>query len=233
MAYRYSETKTDTTHYIDATDPDKVVSLGAYDYSPIASAVVERPRFESNVVAGGAKKEGAVLHIKGGITQKGSLFRQNYQEQREQESEEGDQLKLFEYRPPVVTRLDSDPSMRTAVPTILGHIVNKYPDIVSDSTLSQHSSRIVKKGIEKGVVTGGEVNPTGEAVVEKNREENRISTVGRDTAIPNNSTLLSAVDLSAARSKVRDVLRPKKLSAQFDAVNGPPLNHPQLPGMED
>ena len=219
MAYRYSETKTDTTHYIDATDPDKVVSLGSYDYSPVASAVVERPRFESNVV--------------GQVEQKGSRFRQKYQEQGEQESEEGDQFKLFEYRPPVVTGLYSDPSMRTAVPTILGHIANKYPDIVADSNLSQHSSRIVKKGIEKGVVTGGEDNPTGEAGFENNREENRITTVGRGTAIPNNSTLLSAVDLSDARSKVRDVLRPKKLSAQFDAVNGPPLNHPQLPGMGD
>lgn len=145
----------------------------------------------------------------------------------------GEQLKLFQYGRPVISGLYSDPSMRSAVPTLLGAALNKYPDALPDISLSQHSSRIVKKGIALGAIKGDLEGRTGKATF-KGLDKNLSDTirVTGDEDLPEGHTRMSESDLAAARTTVRDILRPKKLSTQFDAVHGPAEPHPQLPGMD-
>lgn len=231
--FDYSEFKSRGTHYLEATDPSKIEEpTPGWRYSPTARVEINRPRFTSNVNSEGLPREENGILSKA-ENQSGSLFNQNYQEMK---ARPGQQLKLFEYNRPSIVGLYADPSMRTAVPTLLAHTLNRYPDAISDSSLSEHSSRIVQKGIAAGVVSGGEANPEGSATfVGRDRNIAEISRVGEDN-IPEGHVRLSETAVSEARKKVREVLRPRNLSKQFDTSGpalGPEEPHPTLPGFED
>lgn len=231
--FDYSEFKTRGTHYLEATDPSKIEEpTPGYRYSPAARVEIWRPRFTSNVHSEGFPQEKTGILSKA-ESQSGSLHNKNYQERF---SKTGQQLKLFEYHRPSITGLYADPSMRTAVPTLLAHALNQYPDATADSSLSEHSSRIVQKGIAAGVVSGGEGNPEGSATfVGRDRNVEEISRVGEDN-IPEGHVRLSETAVSEARKKVREILRPRNLSTQF-GTSGPALGpeepHPKLTGFED
>lgn len=217
--YDYSEYK-DTTgdyHFLNATDPNKITEeTPGYRYAPTARVEISRPQFGSNV-------HDAVE------PQRGSLIREKAQAR---ETPAGQQMKLFDYTRPWISGLYTDPSMRTAVPTLLGHALNKYPDVLADESLSQHSSRIVKKGIALGAVQGDPGNPAGDATFEGQSKDLEDTIRVTDENLPEGNVRMSDFDVAAARTKVRDVLRPKKLSGQFDTVQGPTEPHPQLPGMD-
>lgn len=78
----------------------------------------------------------------------------------------GDQLKLFEQRPSKITQAFTDHSMRSHTPVVLGMAINEASKIgvglTHDSDLSEHSAKLVKRGIASGVVTPNPHNPSAE-----------------------------------------------------------------------
>jgi len=74
----------------------------------------------------------------------------------------GDQLKLFDIQPSKITGAYADHRMRAHTPTVLGMAVNEAKKIGLGLTyshdLSQHSSKLAKKGLELGVVVPNRAN---------------------------------------------------------------------------
>jgi hypothetical protein len=131
--------------------------------------------------------------------------------------------------------LFSDPSMRHTVGTLAGLAINQFgPRIRASSSLSKHSSRLVQRGMEAGVVGEPTMNPSGEAnnsfdfepVTEIRSMESPTGTRPAWYDAPGKEISKPRVD--DARRTVHGLLRPKTSPEQF----GPFLPDPQLPGME-
>lgn len=77
----------------------------------------------------------------------------------------GNPTTLFHVKPPHVVELFSDPSMRPHVATLLGHVLNHAQmlgtKVEASDDLSPHSSRLVRRGIQAGLVKGDRDNPEG------------------------------------------------------------------------
>jgi hypothetical protein len=83
-----------------------------------------------------------------------------------QDTKSGDQLKLFDARPSKITLAMADHRMRTHTPTVIGMAINEANKIgmglTYDADLSAHSSKIVKKGLDLGIVASNRANPKGQ-----------------------------------------------------------------------
>ena len=132
--------------------------------------------------------------------------------------------------------LFSDPEMRHTVGTLAGLAINQFgTGIRASSSLSKHSSRLVQRGMEAGVVAGNPANPAGEAnnsftlepVTEIRSIESPTDTRPAWYDAPGKEISKSRVD--DARRTVHGLLRPKTSPEQF----GPFLPDPKLPGMEN
>ena len=142
------------------------------------------------------------------------------------------QLPLFKYSPPEFEHLEADPSMKSAVPTLLAHALNRYPNAIASHMLSPHSSRIVQRAQREGLLQPNPSNPTAETVLEGEgrwSKDMERSTSTDSAGLPTGMRQLSATEVSEAKATARRILRPKNLSQQF----GPTEPHPQLPEFED
>lgn len=81
-------------------------------------------------------------------------------------AEPGDQLKLFDAKPSIISYAMADHRMRAYTPTIIGMAINEANKLgmglTYSSNLSKHSAKLAKKGIELGVVSPNEFNPEAE-----------------------------------------------------------------------
>ena len=141
--------------------------------------------------------------------------------------EQRNRPQMFHHRPTLVHGLFADPSMQHAVPTLLGLAINQFgPTLQASSNLSRHSSRVVKRGMEAGVVLPHPRNPSAEG-------QNNIDFIPRTQTIsskqPNeglpapyytqNIVELPDSEVDAARRTIKGIIRPKTRSAQFDALD--------------
>lgn len=78
----------------------------------------------------------------------------------------GDQLKLFDVLPSTISYAMADHRMRAHTPTIIGMAINEANKLgmglTYSSDLSEHSSKLAKKGMELGVVAPNKFNPEAE-----------------------------------------------------------------------
>lgn len=132
--------------------------------------------------------------------------------------------------------LFSDPEMRHTVGTLAGLAIDQFgPGIRTSSSLSKHSSRLVQRGMEAGVVGEHPMNPSGEAtnsydfepLTEMYSMESPTGTRPAWYDAPGKEISKSRVD--NARRTIHGILRPKTSPEQF----GPVQPDPQLPGMEN
>ena len=91
---------------------------------------------------------------------------------------DGEQLKLFHAAPSMITSAFADHRMRSATPVLLGMAVNEAQKtgtgLTYSSDLSQHSSKVVKRGLDLGIVIPNQYNPSG-------KQENDIGYTGLDS----------------------------------------------------
>lgn len=152
---------------------------------------------------------------------------------------------MFFPKPAVIDSAFADPSMRLHVGTLLGQVLNDHgKSLRATYELSPYSSRLARKGIEAGVIQGHPRNP----------EADEYNNIGFDT---HNLELLDNKPLDVyqkavpdhlvdrGRRTMRNLLRPKPLSPQFQALQQlendrgstyNPADDPnamKLPGMED
>lgn len=161
---------------------------------------------------------------------------------------------MFHSKPAEIHSLFADPSMRHTVGTLAGLALNQFGKSISASgNLSKHSSRLVQRGMEAGVVAGNPMNPTGEARNSFGLEPvTQIRSIDSPTStrpvwhdLPGNEIPKSRLD--DARRTVHGLLRPnrsKTSSEQFKALNqlesdrdkpynpSTDKNAMQIPGME-
>ena len=140
---------------------------------------------------------------------------------------------MFLSEPTEVAGLYADPSMRHTVGTLGGLALNQFGKLRADYTLSQHSSRLAKRGIDAGVVEGNPDNidaePTFESTLHPVEWGYAVESATNPTLVPPTShSEISRPRLAHARRTVHGIFRPKTSPEQF----GPFLPDPQLPGME-
>ena len=139
---------------------------------------------------------------------------------------------MFVNRPSEVTDLRADPSMRHAVPTMLGLAINQFgKTLQADGSLSKYSSRIVKRIVGSGVGQTDPTNPNAEANNNvRLRKVTEVHPVDPDTNEPMDWVSTSGErhsrwdspserELSEARRTMKNILRPKPRSPQFDALD--------------
>ena len=89
-----------------------------------------------------------------------------------------EQLQLFDAQPSIITGAFADHRMRSATPVVLGMAINEAQKIGTGLTysddLSQHSSKLAKRGIDMGIVTPNKSNI-------KAAQTNDIAVTGLDT----------------------------------------------------
>ena len=146
---------------------------------------------------------------------------------------------MFYSEPAEVTGLHADPSMRHTVGTLAGLALNQFGKTLrASNSLSKHSSPIVKRGLEAGVLTPNRANPSGEVnnlISQKSVVEEWTMHSPTDTSPNEDSTKdgpgrkIPKSRLDASRKTIHGILRPKTSPEQF----GPVQPDPQLPGMED
>lgn len=141
---------------------------------------------------------------------------------------------MFYSEPAEIVGLYADPSMRHTVGTLGGLAVNQFGKIRADSNLSKYSSRIVRRGIDAGLVEANPLN-IGAASnfntdISPVTEEFNVESSTRPTIIPPGFiSEISRPRVDHARKTVHGMLRPKTSSEQF----GPFQPDPKLPGMEN
>lgn len=144
-----------------------------------------------------------------------------------------DTPQMFVSEPAEVVGLYADPSMRHTVGTLGGLALNQFGKLRADSSLSQYSSRLAKRGIDAGLVKANPNNIDAESTFDTNlppRElEYDVESATNPTFVPPTSlSEISRPRLDHARRTVHGMLRPKTSPEQF----GPLQPDPQLPGME-
>lgn len=138
-----------------------------------------------------------------------------------------EQGRLFTETPSKIAAAFADPSMKMAVPTLLGMALNEGrrigTGVMADSSLSKHSSPIAKRGLKAGVLVPNPQNPRG-------RMTNDIDFSHKATAIGEHESLeASGLDVkylmgddaveatpqqvSEGRDTIRTLLRSKKSAA--------------------
>lgn len=142
-----------------------------------------------------------------------------------------DTPQLFFHTPARITGAFADPSMRAHIPTLLGIVLNREgSNTIPGSSLSVHSSRIVKKAVEREAIQPNPRNIDSE-------RGNSLTLIPRTTPLYTNSsgglidsTHIDPADLMLGKQKVREILgRSQHLSPQF----GPVGKQLQIPGLED
>jgi len=145
----------------------------------------------------------------------------------EASDEQRNRPQMFYHKPTKVSGLDADPSMRHAVPTLLGLAINQFgPALQSSANLSRHSSRIVQRGMEAGVVIPPPGNPRAEVInsMEFVPITTKIYAEQPNTGIPiphymHHNVELPDSEVDAARRTIKGIIRPKPRSAQLDALD--------------
>lgn len=131
------------------------------------------------------------------------------------------QGKLFTATPSKISSAFSDPSLKGAVPILLGQAVNEAKrlgtGLMGDSSLSKHSSPLVKRGLKSGLLVPNPSNPGG-------RKTNDIQMSSRSWSQPAGTDETGALQamgwqetspeqVAAARTTVRGLLRSNKSAA--------------------
>jgi hypothetical protein len=149
------------------------------------------------------------------------------------------QLQLLKHTPERwdIGALAADPRMQSSVPTLLAMAIEGR-NVTHEPWLSEHSSRLIKKAKSAGVDIEPPVgNPEAEANSTMQKRQWPTNFAEKDGKLyglgnfhQEEAPLLPVPDeqVQRARQTVREVLRPRKLSPQFDAH----VDQPQLPGME-
>lgn len=150
----------------------------------------------------------------------------------------GDQLKMFQTHPSVIESAFADHSMRSYTPTLLGMAINEATKIGTGLTysgdLSEHSSKLAKKGIEAGVVL----------VNQRNTTANKTNDIGSEGANTYHHELVPAVfqdldpvsdaEVKAGRETIRKIVKghsqAKKthMGPQFENTNPEGWYQPEL-----
>jgi len=222
---------------INSKLPIVLRALGNPTYTPPEGGVYEYPEAQVRLYPG---KEVPLIEPSdrkddlGHISSErlvGELIRDGFQYEdprvKEAADEQRDRPQMFHHSPTQVTGLDADPSMRHAVPTLLGLAINQFgPVLQSAANLSKHSSRIVQRGMEAGVVIPAPGNPRAEQV--NNMEfiplTARIHAEQPNTGVPiphymHHNVELPDSEVDAARRTIKSIIRPKPRSAQLDALD--------------
>jgi len=150
------------------------------------------------------------------------------------------QLQLLKHMPEQwqISALAADTRIQSSVPTLLAMAIEGR-NITHDPWLSEHSSRLIKKAKTAGVdIEPHERNPEAEATSTMQKRQWPTDFAEKDGKLYGLSNfhqeaapLLPVPEetVQRARQTVREVLRPRKLSPQFDAH----MEQLQLPGLED
>lgn len=160
---------------------------------------------------------------------------------------------MFMHQPSKIVGLYADPTMRHTVSNLLGlALSNAGPGVLASDSLSQHSSRLVQRGIDAGLVRGHPRNPDAA----KNNDipmSTKASWVHE--GVPGSDftgeklTPVSEEELGAGERLMREALRggsrQSQLSPQFEALQrfegsrgalynpGNDPNAVKIPGLED
>lgn len=150
------------------------------------------------------------------------------------EDEETGQLTMMLPRPGQtrIGALVSDPSMRSAVPTLLAMATQGKQNITHDPMLSEHSSRLINKVKDKVNITSPGTNPTAAANTRMDKDRPWVGTYAEKDGVVYGTDLFHAnaklekvsdLEVRVAKDTVRSALRGGKLSPQFDAHVGEQL----------
>lgn len=140
----------------------------------------------------------------------------------------GEQLQLFNTEPSRIEEAFADSRMRTATPTVIGLAINRAKEIgtgltYSDS-LSEHSSKLAKKGMELGAVTANQKN----VEAEKTNDIAEEGLGGYPHVLSEYSISkydpVSDEEVGAARKTIRDLVRSGRPAKHM----GPQFKHPDL-----
>lgn len=140
---------------------------------------------------------------------------------------------MFYHEPAEVIGLYADPSMRHTVGTLGGLALNQFGKVRADSVLSEQSSRLVRRGVDAGLVEPNPLNTSVESNIITNLEPltevyDVESSTNTNRIHPEYHSEVSKPRVDQARKTIHGMLRPKTSPEQF----GPFLPDPQLPGME-
>ena len=118
-----------------------------------------------------------------------------------------EQGRLFDSTPSTISSAFADKSMLAAVPTLLGLAINKSKQIGTglqgDSSLSKHSSPLVKRGLKSGILQPNPRNPEG-------RKNNDYSLARGHHIYPSDAILFKEIEpeqLQAGKQTIRGMLR--------------------------
>ncbi len=141
---------------------------------------------------------------------------------------------MFYSEPAEIVGLYADPSMRHTVGTLGGLAINQFGKVRADSNLSKYSSRIVRRGIDAGLVEANPLNigaaSNFNTALSPMTEAFNVESSTRPTIVPPEFiSEISRPRVDHARKTVHGMLRPKTSPEQF----GPFLPDPKLPGMEN
>lgn len=160
---------------------------------------------------------------------------------------------MFYTEPAEVTGLFADPSMRHTVGTLGGLALNQFGKTLHASgSLSKHSSRLVQRGVEAGVIKTHPTNPFGDVTnAIDHKEVFEAHALGSPTGntpggydFKSEHQEIPKPRLDAARKTIHGMLRPKTSPEQFAALNklesdrdkpydpSTDKNAMQIPGME-
>lgn len=135
---------------------------------------------------------------------------------------------MFHTEPAEVTSLSADPSMRHTVGTLGGLALNQFGKTLRASdSLSKHSSRLVQRGAEAGVIDTHPANPFGNANnAIDHREVFETHALGSPTGntpggfdFRSEHKEIPKPRLDTARKTIHGILRPKTSPEQFRALN--------------
>jgi len=139
------------------------------------------------------------------------------------------QRKLFEYTPPKIAGLYADSRISSkGVATLLALALDRYPNAVPDSNLSEYSASIARKGLDMGLVQPNEENPEAAQTFDMDAREFQ-QTVIDDDGYAHGSTPYSDVELLRARNKMKSVLGRKREEPITD--DSPQFQQMQIPGI--
>ena len=133
------------------------------------------------------------------------------------------QQKLFEAHPSVIATAYSDHSLRARVPTLLGMAINDAKKIGTgltyDESLTEHSARLARRGVESKVLTTHDLNPNIEPFGDRDPLDTMTNTIRKSDT----QYYKKAPDkvVKAGTDTIRGLLRrPNHMGPQF--------NHPDL-----
>lgn len=138
---------------------------------------------------------------------------------------EGESLQgeLFDHQPARISFLRADPSMKVPAMNLLAKAMLDHPSAVADYDLSEHSSKLVKRGMEMGAVNPHPRNINATITNNMDIEPYDVFIPGRlgGREIPD-------IEMKQAKAHLRSILRPSGRPSPLSTMQF----QPQLPIFE-